>query len=127
MYLADACALIAFFSNREPDRIMPAAAPIMRDRDVGVLAITVWEIGRKVAVGKLPRLWEPWPSLTALLSDQHYVPEAFTWEDAEAVQTLPAHHRDPMDRMLIAAALRADKTVITSDRIFQSYNVRTVW
>ena len=50
-----------------------------------------------------------------------------TWEDAEAANDLPGHHRDPMDRMLIATALRSDLTVITTDRIFESYGVRTVW
>ena len=126
-YLADACALVAFFSSKAPEQVMPAAAPIMRERDVSILPITVWEITRKAALGKLPRFWEPWPSLVALLVDQKYQRQTFAWEDATAANSLPDLHRDPMDRMLIAAALRSDMTVITSDRIFRSHNVRTVW
>ena len=126
-YLADASALIVFFSSKEPERVMRSAASIMREQQVGVLPTTVWEITRKVGLGKLPRVWEPWPSLAALLSDQNYRLQPFTWEDAEAANNLPDIHRDPMDRMLIAAALRADMTVITSDRTFRSYNVKTVW
>jgi PIN domain nuclease of toxin-antitoxin system len=32
-----------------------------------------------------------------------------------------------MDRMLVAQALNADMTIITVDRLFESYGVRTVW
>ena len=48
-------------------------------------------------------------------------------EDGEAANGLPPLHKDPMDRMLIASALRTGMTVITSDRIFAQYGVRTVW
>ncbi len=50
-----------------------------------------------------------------------------SWEDADAANTLPPHHRDPIDRMLIATALRADLTVITSDAIFRQYGIKTIW
>jgi PIN domain nuclease of toxin-antitoxin system len=37
------------------------------------------------------------------------------------------HHKDPMDRMLIAAALDRGMTVITDDDIFAQYGVATLW
>ena len=126
-YLADACALITYFSNKQPEQVMPEATLIMRERDIGVLPSTVLEICIKAAIGKLPAFWDPWPSLSALLSDQEYRRQETSWEDAEAASNLPDLHKNPMDRLLIATALRADMTVITSDRIFRSYNVKTVW
>ncbi len=105
---------------------MPAGARVLRGSDVAVHAITVWEITQKVAAGKLS-----WPSrllpLTALLLREKFSVLPFTWEDGEAANALPAHHKDPMDRMLIASALRTGMTVITSDHIFARYGVRTVW
>lgn len=96
---------------------------------VYVSPVTVWEITRKVAIGRLPR---PVPagfhgSYTDFLVSEGYLVATFNWADAELAGTLPDHHRDPMDRMLIATALRMDLTVATSDRVFQSYGVRTIW
>lgn len=126
-YLADACALIAFLTNPNPERDMTQAAPIMERGDVSVLSTTVWEITRKVSIGKLPEFWSPLPSLGALLRAQRYRPHALDWLDAERANALPALHRDPMDRLLIAVALRTAMTVITSDRMFRNYDVATVW
>ena len=125
-FVADACALVAFWASPTPDDLMPAGTPIIRGSDVAVHAITVWEISQTIATGKLS-----WPSrllpLTALLIREQFSVLPFTWEDGEAANGLPPHHKDPMDRMLIASALRTGMTVITSDHIFARYGVRTVW
>lgn len=126
-FLADACALIVFLGSADPNRDMPAGASIMRHETVGVLATTVWEITRKARAGRLPPLWELSNSLSKVLAEQHFEAHPITWTDAEAASELPDHHRDPMDRILIATALRAGKTIITCDRIFERYGVSTAW
>lgn len=125
IYLADACALIVFLGQDEPAHVMPAGAQVMLRENVCVLSITFWEITRKVALGKLPRIGHG--SLASLLRAQQFRPLNLTWDDGEAANNLPDHHRDPMDRMMIAAALRSDMTIITSDRIFGAYGVKTLW
>lgn len=42
-------------------------------------------------------------------------------EAAAALQTLPLHHRDPFDRLLIAQALVADLIMVTHDRALAAY------
>lgn len=42
-------------------------------------------------------------------------------------QQLPALHRDPVDRMLIAHAIHADLTLVTADKTMREYPVRSVW
>jgi PIN domain nuclease of toxin-antitoxin system len=37
------------------------------------------------------------------------------------------HHKDPMDRMLIATALDRGLTIITEDEVFARYGVTTIW
>ncbi len=37
------------------------------------------------------------------------------------------YHKDPMDRMLIATAFGNDLTIVTDDRPFAAYGVRTIW
>ncbi len=126
-YLADACALIVFLSDPDSDQTMPGGARVMRSSDVFILPITVWEITRKVASGRLPPVWGRWPCLRDLLRAQNFIPHPLSWDAAEEANGLPPHRKDPMDRMLIGTALRADLTVITSDVIFAAYGVKTIW
>ena len=42
-------------------------------------------------------------------------------EHAAALYELPLIHKDPFDRMLIAQAIAADLTLVTTDRIFPLY------
>ena len=126
-YLADACALIVFLADPNAARIMPNAEPIMRREEIRVSSITVWEITRKAEMGKLPRVWGPDPLLSLLLRAQGYRLQTLGWEEAEQANALPMHHKDPMDRMLIATALRHDLAILTDDRAFAGYGVTTIW
>lgn len=100
----------------------------MRGEEVLVSAVTVWEIARKVAIGKLMPLHdESEGSLVGFLLRRRYRLVPLTPEVAEAANALPPHHADPMDRMLIAAALAEGATIITNDRIFAAYGVPTLW
>jgi PIN domain nuclease of toxin-antitoxin system len=46
-----------------------------------------------------------------------------TVEHALAVAALPTHHDDPFDRLLIAQARVERLTVVTSDTVFDQYDV----
>lgn len=122
-FLADACALITFFLAGPMGE---AGQRAMADGDVTVSAITVWEITRKASLGKLPDQWGD-GGLATLLQRQGFRPLPLSWSDAEHANVLPLIHKDPMDRMLIAQAMRHDLVIITSDAIFDAYGVRTVW
>lgn len=43
------------------------------------------------------------------------------------LETLPLHHRDPFDRLLIAQAIEENLAILTDDSLFRSYPVKTVW
>jgi hypothetical protein len=45
---------------------------------------------------------------------------------ASAVE-LPLHRQDPFDRILIVQAVTEDLVLLTADRMFQKYSVKTVW
>ena len=59
-------------------------------------------------------------------SPNERTPLTFAYE-AEAASLLPPHHKDPMDRMLIATAMMYNLVILTDDRSFASYDVRTLW
>jgi PIN domain nuclease of toxin-antitoxin system len=43
------------------------------------------------------------------------------------VESLPDHHRDPFDRMLIAQSLEERLPLVTADRAFADYPVELIW
>ena len=47
-------------------------------------------------------------------------------EHTEMVKTLPLHHRDPFDRLLIAQAMIEKLTIVTRDHVFERYGVKTI-
>jgi PIN domain nuclease of toxin-antitoxin system len=44
-----------------------------------------------------------------------------------ALETLPAHHKDPFDRLLISQAITEDATLLSRDTVFASYLAQVVW
>lgn len=124
-FLADACALLAYFGGTG-SRMSPEGMAAMR-ANVGISALTVWELTRKAAIGKLPPLPEEGGSFAAYLAGEGFTLVPLLWEDGEKANRLPPLHKDPMDRMLVAQALRLGLPVITEDGVFRGYGVRTIW
>lgn len=90
---------------------------------VRVSAASAWEIAIKSRTGRL-RLAEPlhrWMP-DGLLRDG-FLLLSITVEHAVAVASLPDHHDDPFDRLLIAQARGDGLTVVTSDAAFDAYDV----
>jgi PIN domain nuclease of toxin-antitoxin system len=48
-------------------------------------------------------------------------------EHVAMVATLPFHHRDPFDRLLIAQSLADDLPILSADAAFEAYSVRRIW
>ncbi len=127
-FLADACALIVFHGYGG-QTMGGAGIAAISTGDVFVCPITVWEITRKIALGKLSRPAPPGfnGSLSEWLRQAGYRVLPMTWDTCERANTLPLHHKDPMDRMLIALALDRGMTMITDDDVFARYGVSTIW
>ena len=47
-------------------------------------------------------------------------------EPCQRIETLPLHHRDPFDRMIIAQAMENNLAVMTSDKMFSEYDVQVI-
>ncbi len=89
---------------------------------VYVSAASVWEVALKRALGKV-RLDG---SLGEAVTAAGFEPLRITLEHAERAGSLPDHHRDPFDRMLVAQAQLEDLVVVTRDRRLAAYAVGTV-
>ena len=99
--LFDTHAFLWWLEAEEP-RLRPATSTAIRDggNTVFVSVVNAWEIAIKVSMGKL-RMTHSFADLT-----EHYgfpiLP--ILLPHTMALRSLPLHHRDPFDRMLIAQA-----------------------
>ncbi len=95
--------------------------------DILISPASYWEIAIKVSLGKyqIPGPFQAW-------MEQQIVANAFqilpiTIAHTATVTTLPFHHRDPFDRLLVAQALTEQILIISADRVFDSYLVLREW
>jgi PIN domain nuclease of toxin-antitoxin system len=92
-----------------------------------VSAGSIWEIAIKVSLGKLV-LAEPFPVLIPReLSRNGFSMLTLSLAHAARVSTMPFHHRDPFDRLLIAQAQEEMLAIVGSDANFDTYGVKRVW
>lgn len=97
-----------------------AAAIVDPETEVIVSAASAWEIAIKKAAG---RLVAP-DDLLGELSANAFGTLSITTAHAQLAGTLPPHHTDPFDRMLIAQAQLERLTLVSVDRRFSAYEVQ---
>ncbi len=88
---------------------------------------SVWEISIKAGLGKLPLPEPPASYVTSRMESQGILTLNITRAHALEVFNLPAHHRDPFDRMLIAQSRVEKFPVLTADPLFKVYEVEIIW
>ena len=87
---------------------------------IHVSAATVWELAIKARRGKLDL---GGANLVEEIEESDFVELPMTAQHALIAGSLPPHHEDPFDRMLIAQAKVEDLTIITRDSVFRDYGV----
>ena len=90
--------------------------------EIVVSAATVWEIAIKRAIGK-PRFDRPIVAAVLALGFE-ILPVAGA--HAEHAGSLPPHHNDPFDRLIIAQAYLERMVLGTQDRLIRPYGVATL-
>ena len=84
-----------------------------------VSAVTIWEIAIKNSIGKLR---QP-DDLLTVLQDNRFQILDISAVHCLRVGSLPWHHKDPFDRLLISQALVEDFVLISVDEKFKLYDV----
>jgi PIN domain nuclease of toxin-antitoxin system len=112
----------------EPERLSARSKRLIANGENELLlsAASAWEIAIKTALGKL-RLPEPVADYVTSRMAEGGI-RALPVEHAHAlrVATLPAHHHDPFDRLLVAQAQIEDLPILTGDRQFRRYHVELI-
>ncbi len=117
--LLDTCALI--WSLEDNSCIIPVVRERISDssNEVFVSAASIWEIGTKKKKGQLKTP----DNLIQAIIDTQFSFLSITAHHADLSISLPEHHKDPFDRLLIAQALLEEMIIITSDAEFKNYGV----
>ncbi len=126
-FLLDTHAFLWFVLN-DPQLSQKALQIIVEPaHDILISPASYWEIAIKVSIGKyqIPGSFQVWMEQQMLANAFQILP--ITIAHAATVSTLPFHHRDPFDRLLIAQALTEQVAIISVDRVLDSYFVLREW
>jgi PIN domain nuclease of toxin-antitoxin system len=109
----------------EDKRLSTHADALLTDASNEVLlsAAVVWEVAIKRSLGKL----DAPDGFAEQLLDGGAVPLPISINHARAVRSLPWHHRDLFDRLLVAQATLEDATLVSNDPRLSPYGVRVAW
>lgn len=99
--------------------LKPSARATIESADcVYVSSASIWEVAIKARLGKLEA--NPDEVLAAIVSSG-FVELPVTGAHAACVASLPLHHNDPFDRILVAQSLIEPLRLMTGDRVLSAY------
>lgn len=106
----------------------PAHAAITDSQnDLLLSAASIWEIAIKVGIKKLTLSLPYGPWMTKAIGDLGLAIVPITIYYADAQASLPHHHGDPFDRLIIAQSLVESVPIVSSDAQFDSYGITRIW
>jgi PIN domain nuclease of toxin-antitoxin system len=109
----------------QPDRLRAEVRERFVDPSSTLLlsAASSWEIAIKYALGKLPLPEPPHDYVSVRMHRDAVDGLPVTHAHALHVATLPRHHGDPFDRLLVAQAQLEDIPLVTADPHIRRYDV----
>ena len=119
-FLVDTHALL--WALADPSTLSPAARDAIADPGnlVVVSSASLWECAIKSSIGKLDLPGDFFDSIP----EAGYEVMPIRISHLNTYRTLPMHHRDPFDRMLVAQARSEGLTLISRDPEIEKYDVK---
>lgn len=120
--LLDTHALI--WALGDPAKLSPKSRSAIEDpaNEIFVSAASLWEIAIKAGDGKL----QVPDDLERAIFAVGFQPLEIRFPHVRRLRSLPLHHRDPFDRILVAQAQHEDLAVVTRDGRIPTYGVRVL-
>ncbi|NEP59187.1 MAG: type II toxin-antitoxin system VapC family toxin [Symploca sp. SIO2G7] len=116
-----------WFINDSPQLSTDAKNLLESEADLLLSVASLWEIAIKVSIGKLslPDIYDKFIPQQLTVNEIEILPISVA--HLAMVATLPLHHRDPFDRLLIAQAMVEQVSIVSIDVVFDSYAVNIIW
>lgn len=111
--------------NGSPARLRSEARTLLEDsqHQLFLSAASTWEIGLKHQAGKLDLPGAPTRYLPARMAENGIRALPIDVVHTLRAASLPAHHKDPFDRLLVAQAQIEELEFMTADPILRAYDV----
>ena len=95
--------------------------------EVDVSPASYWEIAIKIKLGKyaLPQPYQQFMEAQIAVNDFRILP--IEPRHTALLTTMPFHHKDPFDRLLVAQALSESVSIISVDSQLDAYGVHRMW
>ena len=125
--LLDTHALLWF--GLDDRRLSATARGLIEDpaNEITISPASYWEIAIKIALGKYS-LAEPYqPFFEQVIAEYDLRILSIEIRHTAVLTTLPLHHRDPFDRLLIAQAIVEGIPVVSDDLQFDAYPITRLW
>jgi PIN domain nuclease of toxin-antitoxin system len=118
---------IIIWLENDFDKISNSTLEIILTSDLVISKVSIWEIAIKTKLGKL-----------TIQKDLNRFIEDFTKDYSVHIldiklpsiyhtQKMPFHHKDPFDRLIAVQAITENLQLLSSDSIFDLYNVNRIW
>jgi PIN domain nuclease of toxin-antitoxin system len=116
-----------WFVNDDPQLSLAAKTLMESEVDLLLSVASLWEISIKVGIGKLdlPKLFDVFIPEQLEINEIELLP--IELKHLTPLTSLPLHHRDPFDRLLISQSLVEELTILSADKIFDRYAVNRSW
>lgn len=113
----------------EDDRLSDRARELISsdDNEIFLSAVSAWELAIKAELGRIALRTDPVSLIPELMELNAFQGLPVFVSHALAVRWLPAHHRDPFDRLLVAQAVVEGLTLVTRDPQIARYDTPVVW
>ena len=113
---------LLLWASGQPEKLSAAARKLLNDprNELCFSAASLWEIAIKNALGREDFRVEPRLLRRGLL-DNGYLEIPVTSQHAVSIDGLPALHKEPFDRLLVAQAVSEGITLLTSDAQLAEY------
>jgi PIN domain nuclease of toxin-antitoxin system len=116
-----------WFIDDNPQLSQKAKALLEADNELLLSIASLWEIAIKLSLGKLTVEIPTEVLMTQQLTRNDIDVLPITVAHLVQVSTLPLHHRDPFDRLLIAQAIVEQIPIVSVDPAFDAYPVQRLW
>ncbi|MBE9199093.1 MULTISPECIES: type II toxin-antitoxin system VapC family toxin [unclassified Nodularia (in: cyanobacteria)] len=129
MFLLDTHTFIWYVMDNS--RLSNQVIELINDENnqIFVSVVSLWEIAIKQSIGKLT-FNQPLPFEIFITQQLHL--NNFSLLDIKishvaVISSLPLHHRDPFDRLLIAQSIVENIPLLSADQIFDAYPIQRLW
>jgi PIN domain nuclease of toxin-antitoxin system len=98
-----------------------------QENEIYFSAASAWEILIKTQLSKLQLPGAPESFVSEQLSRNNFKTLSIRVSHALQLSSMPALHRDPFDRILVAQSMVEHLPILTADSLIAQYQIETIW